>query len=57
MEKTSRDYGWQLLEIVTARAAKDPDKPIRASSPEFAEVPGLLTAPGWEWMFDEDIDH
>jgi hypothetical protein len=57
MEKISRDHGWQLLESVTTRAANDPDKPIRVSSPEFAEVPGLLTAPGWEWMFDEDIDH
>jgi DNA-binding Lrp family transcriptional regulator len=57
MEKTSRDHGWQLLESVTARAANDPDKPIRASSPEFAEIPGLLTTPGWEWMLDEDIDH
>jgi hypothetical protein len=57
MEKIYRDCGLQLLKSVTARAASDPNTPIRATCPEFAEVPRLLTAPGWEWMFDEDIDH
>jgi hypothetical protein len=57
MEKMNRDCSLQLLKSVTARAASDPNTPIRATSSEFAEVPHLLTTPGWEWMFDEDIDH
>jgi hypothetical protein len=33
-----------LLCLVAARAAKDPDTPIRVFSPEFARVPSLLTS-------------
>lgn len=40
----------QLLNIVVARAAIDPITPIRASSPEFARIPSMLTAGGWERM-------
>jgi hypothetical protein len=61
MEATSklanREHDFQLFDIVAARVAEDPTKPIRASSPEFVGLPHLLTAPGWEWMFDEEIDH
>lgn len=58
MEKKDRDRvrAMQILKRVTSRVASDPSTPIRASSPEFAEIPRLLTATGWEWMFFEDID-
>jgi hypothetical protein len=57
MEKKDRESSSKLLKSVLARAANDPDTPIRADSPEFAEVPRLLTASGWEWMLDEEFEH
>lgn len=42
---------------VTSRADSGSRTPIRATSAEFAELPRLLTAPGWKSMFFEDIDH
>jgi hypothetical protein len=57
MEKKDRESSSKLLKSVLARAANDPDTPIRADSPEFAEVPRLLTASGWEWMLDEELEH
>ena len=57
MEDADRNKSMQLLESVTARADKTSNIPIRAASPEFSGIGRLLTAPGWEWMFDEEIDH
>lgn len=56
MEETSRKYCLQLLESVAAQAAQNPKKPIRAASPEFSGLARFLTAPGWQWMLDEEID-
>jgi hypothetical protein len=40
----------QLLCLVAARAASDPDTPIRVFLPEFAQVPSLLTMTRSQWM-------
>lgn len=56
-KKMNGEESRKLLERVIARADKEPSKPIRASSPDFPGMADSLTAAGWEWMFDEDIDH